>query len=64
MIEVHWLILVAAALGIFLFGRWRGIRDFDHELSKFDAAAPTCIHGIDWRAPYPCLQCEEMRKKR
>ncbi len=61
MIEVHWLILVAAALGIFLFGRWRGIKDFDNELNK--ASPPTCIHGVDWRAMYPCVKCEELRKK-
>jgi len=29
MIEVHWIVLLAAAGGIFLFGRWRGIRDFE-----------------------------------
>lgn len=61
MIEVHWLVLVGAALGIFLFGRWRGIKDFDNELNK--ASPSTCIHGVDWRAMYPCVQCEELRKK-
>ena len=22
----------------------------------------TCIHGVDWRAIYPCVACEELKK--
>ncbi len=32
--EWYWVILIAACMGAFLVGRWRGIKDFEAEMVK------------------------------
>ena len=38
--EWYWVLLIAAGLGSFLFGRWRGIKDFESKMVKAGLLKP------------------------
>lgn len=49
------LLIALAFLREYLYngrGRWKGVPPPKN---------CTCIHGVDWRAIYPCIACKELK---
>lgn len=61
MSDWYWVLLFAVAGVSFLFGRWRGIRDFEKTFDESDWGMKyECEHGVDARVEN-CVECELFR---